>query len=226
MRRLLVVVGVVSAVGGVVLVVRPELATFGQQSLLTILGVLALLQAGRVALDRRSATRDAVGTPDPETEQDLPAPGDDLETSLAAVRRRAPTLSRQAELQRRQRRETVRERIEAAAVETIVRQHGCTRERARQALSTGEWTEDPDAAAFFTGELEGVGRRGRLRRALGSEPPYSRRARHAARAVAALADAERVEPLSPMGPGPDEETTSAASETGETATDGGHREAR
>jgi len=224
-RRLLAVVGVVSAVGGVVLVVRPDLATFGQRSLLAVLGVLALVQATRVALDRRGATLDAVETPDPETEQDLPAPGDDLDTTLAAVRRRAPTLSRQAELQRRQRRETVRERIETAAVETIVRQHGCTRERARRALETGEWTDDPDAAAFFTGELEGVGRRGRLRRALGSEPPYSRRARHAAGAVAELADAERVEPLSPVGPGPGEETT-AAVETGETATDGGHREAR
>lgn len=219
MRRLLVVVGVVSAVGGVVLVVRPELATFGQRSLLAVLGVLALLQAGRVAIDRRSATRDHVETPDPETEQDLPTPGDDLEASLAAVRRRAPTLSRHRELQRRQRRETVRERIETAAVETIVRQHGCTRERARQALSTGEWTDDPDAAAFFTGELEGVGRRGRLRRALASEPPYSRRARHAAGAVADLADADRVEPLSPVGP--DDGAASA-----ETATDGGRRGTR
>ncbi len=219
MRRLLVVVGVVSAVGGIVLVVRPELATFGQQSLLAILGVLALLQAGRVALGRRGATRDHTETPDPETEQDLPVPGDDLDATLSAVRRRTPTLSRQAELKRRKRRDTVRERIETAALDTIVRQHGCTRERARQALETGEWTDDPDAAAFFTGELDGVGRRGRLRRAFDSEPPYSRRARHAAQAVAALADAERVEPLEPVGPG----DGTASAETRETATDGGRR---
>jgi len=209
MRRLLVVVGVVSAVGGVVLVARPELATFGRRSLLAVLGVLALVQAGRVAVGRRGVNPTGVETPDPETEQDLPVPGEDVDETLAAVKRRRPTPSRQAEMRRRKRRETLRERIETAAVETIVRQHGCTEQRARRALATGEWTDDPDAAAFFTGDLEGVDARGRLRRALVAEPPYSLRARHAAHAVAALADAERVEPLSPVGPGEDEETTAA-----------------
>ncbi len=221
MRRLLVVVGVVSAVAGMVLVVRSDLAAFGQRSLLAVLGVLALLQAGRVVIDRRGASRDRVETPDPETEQDLPTPGDDLDATLAAVRRRTPTVSRRAERSRRRRRETVRERIESAAVETIVRQHGCTRESARRALSTGEWTDDPDAAAFFTGDPEGVGRRGRLRRALAPEPPYSRRARHAADAVAALADAERVEPLSPVETG-----TETTARLDETAADGGPQEGR
>ncbi len=197
MRRLLVVVGVASAVGGVVLVARPGLATFGERSLLVGLGVLALVQGGRVALDRRGASQEVAETPDPETEQDLPVPGDDLDEALSAVRRRTATVSRGAKRSRRQRRATVRERIETAALDTIVRQYGCTRERARRALETGEWTDDPDAAAFFTGDLDGVGPRGRLRRMLASEPPFSRRARHAADAVARLADADRVEPLSP-----------------------------
>lgn len=207
-RRLLAVVGVVGAVGGLVLVVRPDLATFGGETLLVVVGVLAVVQGVRVTMQRRRHAPRQATTPDPETLQDLPVPGDDLDETLATVRRRPPrSLGPRAAKSLRRRRERIRSRIEAAAVETVVRQHGCTRERARLALETGEWTDDPYAAAFFTGELTGVGRGEWLRRRLSSEPPFARRARRAAQAVADLAEAERVEPLAPVGPEADPDAT-------------------
>ena len=225
MRRLLLAVGVLSAGGGLVLAVRPELAGFGETSILTVLGVLALVQTVRVALGRKGHTPSVAETPDPETEQELPAPGEDLDGALAAVHRTPPgRATRRVEKRRARHRDAVRDRIESAAVETIVGQHGVSRERARRAIETGEWTDDPDAAAFLSDAVEvAVGRGERLRRALSRTPPFRRRAERAAVAVADLADAERGPELTAVGPSA-ETAESRPSTPTSTATDGGRRE--
>lgn len=205
-RRVLIVVGVVAATGGIALVLVPQLGLFGGRSILVVLAAVALVQGIRVVLDRRGHVPDVGETPDPETEQDLQAPGDELDEALARVGRRAPgSVGPRGARRAKRRRETVRERIESAAVQTIVRRHGCTHERARRAMETGEWTDDPDAAALFTGKAEGIGTTERIRRLFGTEPPFARRARRAAIAVGELAEAETVEELPPVDPSESEE---------------------
>jgi len=222
-RRLLLVVGVLGAGGGVVLVVRPDLAGFGETSLLAVLGVLALVQVVRVAMGRKSHAPSLVETPDPETEQELSVPGEDLDEALAAIRRTPPRrATRRVEKRRSRRRESIRDRIEAAAVQTIVRQHGVSAERARRVLETGAWTDDPDAAAFFTGEIE-VGRAERLRRALSRTPPFRRRAERAAAAVADLAAAERVAGLEPVGSDAGPRAQSSSQSQSQSRADDGRR---
>jgi hypothetical protein len=86
-------------------------------------------------------------------------PGDDIDRRLAesgSVATRGET----------------RDRAEAVATDVLARRRGCSRERARELLTTGQWTDDPAAREFFT---EGVRRRSlgdRLRTALGGDSTF------------------------------------------------------
>lgn len=194
-RALAAVVGVLAVGVGVATMVHPGVASeFSvDRTMVFGVGVLALVQSYRVVRDRRNTPVSAAETPDPETEQDLPAPGEDFDELLSRVRWRYAGRRRRNPGERATRR--VRNRLERAAVSTITRKWGCTPEQAREALREGAWTDDPVAAAYFTGELHGVGLGRRIRLALAAETREQRRAARAAEAIAALsaADPETVE---------------------------------
>ncbi|UPV75612.1 hypothetical protein M0R89_05990 [Halorussus limi] len=62
-------------------------------------------------------------------------------------------------------RRTIREELRETALETLVRSTGCSRERTREKLETGAWTDDRVAASFFT--PTGSGFRSRTRAIVG-----------------------------------------------------------
>jgi hypothetical protein len=111
---------------------------------LTLVGLGFVLQTVRVVNARRETPYEQGETADPEVAQELPTPGDEFDDLLedaAAVRYSAHE------------RDAVRERLYAAAVSVVVRTEGLSREQAAQRLEDGSWTNDPYAAAFFTGEI-------------------------------------------------------------------------
>jgi hypothetical protein len=197
-RRILAALGLMAVVLGVAVMFEPELARLlpGSQTFLLAIVAGAGILAYVVVRERRDTPIRTAETPDPETEQDLAVPGDDFTELLATADPAAgpATPVRRGGASASQR---VRERLETAATETIVRKWGCPEAVAVEALAEGTWTDDPHAAAFFTGDLEGVPLRRRVRLALGTEPRFERQARAAAEAIAALSAAEEVD-------GPDE----------------------
>lgn len=201
-RELLTALGVVVALGGFVVLFVPELgrALATTRGMVVFVGALAAIQGFRILRERRRTVVDVAETGDPETEQDLPVPGegfDDLVEHMRNLHGRGfgATNSRRGRRRRdsfvRSRRR-IRGRLEDAAVATITRKYGCTEAEAREAIERGSWTDDPFAAAFFTGSLEGVGfvERTRLRFAAGGK--FERRAVRAAEAIAELSERERV----------------------------------
>jgi hypothetical protein len=194
LRVVLTVVGLGVAGLGLVAFVSPGVVAglpLGR-SVFLVVGVLAAVQAVRYVQRRRRTPVVLADLPDTETEQRLPTPGDDFDAQIAGLS--GPEVASGASSRRAERiastHDEVRERLRSAAVETLVRTRGYTRERAKRSIETGEWTDDPYAAAFFTGQVEGLGVTGLVGTLLDSEPRFQRRARHAARAVADLSTGE------------------------------------
>ncbi len=199
MRQLLVGLGVVTAGLGFAMLVDRGLASAFRTSqiFLVVLGGIAVVQTYRVIRGRRRTEIEITETDDPETEQDLPVPGEDFDGTVRNMRglRRPDGRYREAGRNRYVRaRDRINERLETAAVETIVRKSGCTEREAREALEAGTWTDDPVAAAYFTGKLEETSLRRRIGLALSSEARHQRRANRAARAIADLAERDDVRP--------------------------------
>lgn len=192
LRSTLAVSGVVLAGVGFAMVLDRGLAgglTLTEIALIPV-ALLALFQGVRTVQDRRRTSLSLAETGDPETEQELPAPGDDFDRKLDRVGRLQGSYgARQREARSRER---IDDRIERAAVATLTRRLGCTENDAQALLGEGTWTDDPVAAAFFTGELRGFSLSDRLRYVLDTTPRYRRRAIHAADAVAAIADGASV----------------------------------
>ncbi|PSQ15664.1 hypothetical protein BRD00_13460 [Halobacteriales archaeon QS_8_69_26] len=201
-RELLTALGVVVALGGFTMIFFPELARAlaTTRGMVVVVGVIAAFQGYRIARERRRAAVQVAETGDPETEQDLPVPGDDFDDLVDHMRSiHGPQLRGTASPRRRRRRDSfvrtrrrVRSRLEDAAVATITRKYGCTEAEAWEALESGTWTDDPYAAAFFTGRLEGVGLVERVRVQFAAGGRFERRAVSAAEAIADLSDDDRV----------------------------------
>jgi len=208
-RELLTAIGIVVALGGFTMIFWPELgrALASSRGMVVAVGVLAAIQGYRIARDRRRTALEVAETGDPETEQDLPVPGEDFDDLVEYMQNMGGPRPGTSRHRRRRRDSFVRSRrrlkgrLEDAAVATITRKYGCTDAEALESLERGTWTDDPFAAAFFTGSLDGVGLvdRLRLRFALGGR--FERRAVRAARAIADLSDRDRVAG-SPSDPGP------------------------
>jgi hypothetical protein len=197
-RRLLVAIGLLSVVVGAAMIVDPGLASYlsVESSAVLAVGALTLFQGFRVARARYATEIEAAETPDPETEQDLSVPGerfDDLLESVDPLRLRSIGAGRRRERGRNDPAERLENRLEAAAVSTIARKWGCSRDRAREALETGEWTDDRAAAAFFSGDHEPEGLREKLRYALSTELRGKQRAVRAADEIARLSASEDVD---------------------------------
>lgn len=206
-RELLTGLGLVVALAGFLTIFEPRLARAlaTSRGMLLAVAALAAIQGYRVARDRRRTALQVAETGDPETEQDLAVPGDDFDDLLARVRRLHSPYGRTIGNRRDsfvQHRRRIKRRLESAAVATITRKFGCTEAAAREAIEAGTWTEDPYAAAFFTGRLEGVDWRDRLRLRFAAQSQFERRATHAAQAIADLSADDRPELELDLDPSP------------------------
>lgn len=179
----------VSSVAGVALIVVgfamlfvPGLSALfpANELYLTLVGLGFALQTVRVVRGRLNNPYEQTETADPEISQELPTPGEEFDELLEAA-----GAARHSGAQR----DTVRARLRAAAVAVIVRSEGVSREEAVAKLETGAWTDDPYAAAFFTGRVEDSSFLGRVSLFDRTRSQYERWAKHAANEVVRLSEA-------------------------------------
>lgn len=126
---------------GLVMTAVPRLAGAvpGQRELVVVVGIVAVVGALATLWRRRSVAFERVETGDPETLVSLQAPGDEARSSF----------QRASALRLTDSRHRVEERLRKVAVDVIRRRHDCSAAAAESMLATGEWTDDPHAAAFF-----------------------------------------------------------------------------
>lgn len=182
-RSLLTLVGTVAAAVGLAMVFQPGLATAigGSDTQIIIVGLLALVQGLRVANDRRGNQITGAETDDPEIVAPMPTPGHAFDERLSRVRA--------AGFGRARDRREIRTRLTDLAVEAVARDENCSREVARERVESGEWTDDPYAAAFLSNaSTADVPWYAHVRNAIHREPRFQRHARHAVDALARYAE--------------------------------------
>jgi len=170
--RLSAAVGTVLAVLGLVALAVPELTTAlpANDAVILVLGVLLVLGGVRDVWRRRNTEFAYAETPDTEQPVELPTPGREFDRSFDSL----STLVYPANERHRLRKE-----VRDLATETLRRQCDHTETEARDALSEGTWTDDPFAAAFFTGRPTGANALSRLREVVRAETAFQHRARRA-----------------------------------------------
>ncbi|WP_458188593.1 DUF7269 family protein [Haladaptatus sp. NG-WS-4] len=179
-RPLLTAVGILAVGWGLAVVFAPELASVVSTgaAFVKLLGVLAFVQGLRVVQSRRRHDVQQAETGDPETNVTLPTPGDEFDDHLRTVHAGGRN-------ERFRARKKLREMLERSLVESIVDREGCSRDEARERLKTGEWTDDPYAAAFLGGPpAPRRSLRKWLRLSFGGETTFQRRVRRTTDAVA------------------------------------------
>lgn len=146
MNRGLVTLGTIAALVGGVSIIYPIILSSTGFSLpsmfVTIIGVLALIEALRAGYSRYTYSSNAPDLPEPEFCKIASVPGSDFDDRLVDV-------TRQARVGSVRNRNKIRDRLTETAVEVLVRYDGNTHDRARERLKTGSWTDDRAAAAFF-----------------------------------------------------------------------------
>ncbi|KOX96617.1 MULTISPECIES: hypothetical protein [Halorubrum] len=131
-----VAVGVLAALDrGVAAAISPTSAV------VTLLGVLGVVQGVRYANARRDRRRLLTDPGEPERRAPAAVPGTDLDERIARVVSPAPGGYRD--------RRDLRDRIREVAVDAVARDRNCPPEAAAAAVDDGTWTDDPTAAAFF-----------------------------------------------------------------------------
>lgn len=178
-------VGVGLVVVGFAMMFVPGLSALfpANEVYLSVVGVGFALQTVTFVRSRMRTPYEQTETGDPEISQDLPTPGDDFDELLAQAG---------ATRQYGNQRETVRERLRRAAVDVVVRTEGVSREEAVARIDDGSWTDDPYAAAFFTGRVEDASLVERLSLFDRTRSQYERWANHAATEI--VDRSEEVEP--------------------------------
>ncbi|QSG02251.1 DUF7269 family protein [Natranaeroarchaeum sulfidigenes] len=172
-RRIGVGLGVVIAALGVATFFSPGLGAMfsADEFLLTIVGIAALGLGVYIARDRWFMEPGHARTGDPELIQGIPTPGEGFDRALRSA----------SSVHEISGRETVTERLEAVGVTVLQRRRGYTESEARERLESGEWTDDPVAAAFFDGTgWAAFPLSFRLRVRLGEESRFGLKARRAA----------------------------------------------
>jgi len=175
----LLALGFVFTVLGLLFVFNPRMAANHSVSggFVFLVGVIGFLFVGIELTSAYRTDRQQTRMPDPAP---LPDPGADLDATLRKIRN--TSLRRSVDD-----REAVRERIGRIAVRILVRRYGCSRSEARQHLSDGSWTDDPDAAKFFEAELiDPDDFYDNLRASFADETRFERRAERAVQEVLAL----------------------------------------
>ncbi|VTT87300.1 Vng0222c [Halorubrum sp. DM2] len=141
--RFLVVAGVVAvAVGLLAALDRGVAAAISPTAtVVTLIGVLGVVQGIRYANARRDRRRLPTDPGEPERRAPAAVPGADLDERIARVASPGPGGYRD--------RRDLRGRVRGVAIETVARDRDCPREAAEAAVDDGTWTDDPVAAAFF-----------------------------------------------------------------------------
>jgi hypothetical protein len=186
-RIVVVALGGAAALAGLAIAIRPSLTTGFSPTyvVVTLVGVLALLQAVGAALARRRGERRRADLPEVERRRSFPQPGTAFDERLAALPRWP---GRRADRQRR----IVRDELREVAEETLVRYGGLAPTEATERIESGTWTEDPRAAWFLAPDAAiGVPLTERVRDALGVEYAFGRRARATVAELAAYTRTER-----------------------------------
>lgn len=142
-RRLLVAVGVGTAVVGLAITFGPFGRPFDvNDAFVLMVGLLALVQGLRYAVERRGFDYTATEFGDPERRYRVPVPGDEADESIGF----ASGMSYAA----RNRRRDIREHLRDVASETLELRENCSPSDATDRLDEGDWTTDPFAAHFLS----------------------------------------------------------------------------
>lgn len=184
--RISAAVGTVLAVLGLVALAVPELTTAlpANDSVVLGLGVLLVLGGVRDVLRRRNTDHAYAETSDTEQPVELPAPGREFDRSFDGL----STLLYPANARSRLRRE-----VTDVATETLQRRFDYTESEAREALREGTWTDDPFAAASFSGRPTGADALSRVRELFRSGTPFQHRMRRAVDELYELAEEEEAD---------------------------------
>jgi hypothetical protein len=184
-RWIAVAVGVALVCWGLAAAIAPALASGVSlaSGLLGVVAALALLGGGAAIHARLGVDKTDIDLPTPESTRAQPTPGREFDDDIAAL---APSGRMGGANERR----AVRDRLDELAVAVLVRE-GDSEQAAREQLAEGTWTDDPYAAAFFAeARASDVPLEERLHTAFSTEPSSRRRARHAANALADIANRE------------------------------------
>ncbi|QPV64141.1 hypothetical protein I7X12_05815 [Halosimplex litoreum] len=182
-RSVTATLGVLLGVVGLAALAVPSITTPlpTGESFVLIVGLVLLLGAVAQVQRRRHTDLEYAETPDAELAVNLPTPGDDLDRRLGRLQ-----LTRFNEAERHR----IRDEIGGVAAETIRRRERGSAEAAQRALDEGTWTDDPFAAAFFTGRVPEAPTTDRLRELFDRESPFKRRAVRAIDALERLLEAD------------------------------------
>ncbi|SNR40140.1 DUF7269 family protein [Halorubrum vacuolatum] len=144
--RLRVAVGVATVLAGFILLFDHGLAgTIAFSTVaVTLVGAFAVVQGLRYANARRRAERRSLDPGEPERRVQAVVPGTEFDSDLT---RAIGTSPRRYGLRKR-----LRERVRAVAITATARERNCSTARAADLVATGEWTDDPVAAAFLSPE--------------------------------------------------------------------------
>ncbi|USZ69207.1 hypothetical protein NGM10_05565 [Halorussus salilacus] len=140
----LTAVGVAAVALGVLMVLEPGLAAAiaADYTAVVLIGVLALVQGVRIARTRRATELRGAETPDVETVESMPVPGEEFDDRVATLRAgpRRSTLRERNDL---------RDRLREAAIPAVADRDHVSREEARERIEAGTWTDDAFAASFL-----------------------------------------------------------------------------
>lgn len=173
-RSLFILLGAVAATVGIAAAFIPGLIDISNPTsiIVTVLGVVALVQAVSAATDRFNSQDEAATTRAVEHRDPATIPGADFDEEFGS-------LGAMGRMRGARRRDAVRDRLEAAAVAVLTRYGGLTEDEARAQLRAGTWTDDVHAAAFFAADMDDTGFvREFFSSSLTAESTFQRRARH------------------------------------------------
>ncbi|WP_128477516.1 DUF7269 family protein [Halorussus pelagicus] len=183
---ILTTVGVVAVAVGLLLMFVPGFAAaIGTgYAAVTVVGLLALVQAVRVARSRMATELRAAETDDVETVEAMPTPGEEFDRTVAELRS-GPRRNLIRE------RSDLRDTLETAALTAVADRENCSRDQARDRIETGAWTDDPHAATFLGGpDAPSPPLADRVKIAASTQSPFQYRIRRTADAVARTAGVE------------------------------------
>ncbi|WP_227355249.1 DUF7269 family protein [Haladaptatus salinisoli] len=186
-RPILTAAGILAVGWGLAVAFAPELAAVVPTGdvFLNLVGVLALVQGLRVVQSRRRRDVEGAATGDPETNVTHPTPGQEFDERLRTVH--SGSRSQRFRSQKR-----LRQHLERSLLEAIVQREGCSEDDAKARVETGDWTDDPYAAAFLGGPSAPRRSWGEwLRQSFGGETTFQRRARRTADAVTGYVEDDR-----------------------------------
>ncbi|MFD1586109.1 hypothetical protein ACFR9U_03880 [Halorientalis brevis] len=179
MGRVLLAVGISMIGAGLLLTVTP-LSVAGSGWTLFVLAAVAVVALGAGVLTglERSVTSTASGRlPTPDGRPGVRTPGDGFDHQLANL-----SAGDGAD------RDALHARLEAVALGVLVERRDWSRDTARARLKEGEWTDDPQATAFFRRDPASL--RDRVRTVLTGEPTAARRARRVVDELAVIREDE------------------------------------